>query len=89
MQFATITKRLQGDLPQGTRVAHKTGTSDVVNGLAAATNDIGLITLPDGRQLAIAVFITNSTADSATRDRVIARIARAAYDAGTQMPRSN
>jgi beta-lactamase class A len=86
MQFATITKRLQGDLPKGTRVAHKTGTSDVVNGLAAATNDIGLITLPDGRQLAIAVFITNSTADSATRDRVIARIAKAAYDAGTQMP---
>jgi beta-lactamase class A len=84
MKFATITRRLSGDLPAGTIVAHKTGTSDVVNGLAAATNDIGLITLPDGRQLAIAVFITDSTAPAATRDRVIARLARAVYDAAVR-----
>jgi beta-lactamase class A len=49
-----------------------------------ATNDIGLIMLPDGRRLAIAVFITDSTADEATRDAVIARIAKAAYDEGIQ-----
>ena len=60
---------------------HKPGTSGMDHGLAAATNDIGLITLPDGRRLAIAVFVTDSTADDATRDAVIARIARAAYDA--------
>ena len=35
----------------------------------------------DGRRLAIAVFITGSRADQATREEVIARIARAAYDA--------
>ena len=80
MRSAALAKRLPGDLPPGTIVAHKTGTSDVVKGLAAATNDIGLISLPDGRQLAIAVFITDSTADAATRDKVIARIARAVYD---------
>jgi beta-lactamase class A len=73
--------RLQGDLPAGTGVAHKSGTSDVDAGVAHATNDIGLITLPDGRQLAVAVFLTDSTADDATRDKVTARIARAAYDA--------
>ncbi len=39
------TKRLDGDLPVGTRVAHKSGTSDVDNGVAHATNDIGLIPL--------------------------------------------
>lgn len=73
--------RLKGDLPEGTHVAHKSGSSDVDNGVAHATNDIGLITLPDGRQLAIAVFVTDSTADGATRNKVIARIAKAAYDA--------
>jgi beta-lactamase class A len=84
MRSASLAKRLPGDLPPGTIVAHKTGTSDVVKGLAAATNDIGLIILPDGRQLAIAVFITDSTADAPTRDKVIARIARVIYDAAAR-----
>jgi beta-lactamase class A len=78
------TKRLEGDLPAGTRVAHKSGTSDIDNGVAHATNDVGLIPLSDGRRLAIAVFVTDSTADEATREHVIARIARAAYDASLQ-----
>ncbi len=78
------TGRLDGDLPAGTRVAHKSGSSDVEKGVAAATNDIGLVSLPDGRQLAIAVFVTDSTADESTRKQAIARIARAAYDAATQ-----
>lgn len=76
--------RISRQLPPGTAVAHKTGTSDVDNGLAHATNDIGLITLPDGRRLAIAIFVTDSRADEATRTNVIARIARAAYDAAVQ-----
>ncbi len=84
MTPALRTKRLEANLPAGTRVAHKSGTSDVDHGLAHATNDIGLIPLPDGRRIAIAVFVTDSTADQATREQVIARIARAAYDAGLQ-----
>jgi beta-lactamase class A len=79
------TKRLDGDLPEGVLVAHKSGTSDVDHGVAHATNDIGLIPLPDGRRIAIAVFVTDSTADEATREQVIARIARAAYDASPQV----
>ena len=78
------TKRLEGNLPTGTHVAHKSGTSDVDDGVAHATNDIGLISIPDGRRIAIAVFVTDSTADEATREQVIARIARAAYDASLQ-----
>lgn len=84
MQPSGLTNRLQADLPPGTLVAHKSGTSDIDNGVAHATNDIGLITLPDGRQLAIAVFLTDSTANDATREKIIAQIARAAYDAGRQ-----
>ena len=81
MHPANTAKRLQGDLPQGTIAAHKSGTSDTTDGLTPATNDIGLIPMPDGRQLAIAVFVTDAMADEATREKVIARIARAVYDA--------
>ena len=56
------------------------------NGVAHATNDIGLIPLPDGRRIAIAVFVTDATADQVTREHVIARIARAAYDAARPSP---
>ena len=73
--------RIKGDLPAGTVVWHKTGLSFTDDGLTHATNDIGLIALPDGRRLAIAIFVTDSKADEATRESVIARIARAAYDA--------
>jgi beta-lactamase class A len=79
--------RIKGELPSGTVVMHKTGTSGSAEGLTNATNDIGLITLPDGRRLAIAVFVSDSSADEATRDAVIARIAKAAYDAAVEPSR--
>ncbi len=84
MQWMTGTqtgpKRIKGLLPPGTRVAHKTGSSGTTNGLTRATNDVGLITLPDGRHLAVAVFISDSTAPEEVRDAVIAKLARAAWD---------
>jgi beta-lactamase class A len=72
-------KRLKGLLPANTTVAHKTGTDATRNGLTRATNDIGIVTLPNGRHLAIAVFIKDSTADETTREATIARIAQAAW----------
>lgn len=80
IESPTGPKRLKGFLPKGTIVAHKTGTSGARNGITAATNDIGIITLPDGRHLAIAVFVSNSPADEKTREEVIAKIAKAAWD---------
>ena len=74
-------KRLKAQLPPGTAVAHKTGTSGTRNGITAATNDIGLISLPGGRRLAIAVFVTNAKASPETIESVIAKIGKAAYDA--------
>ena len=73
-------KRLTGELPAGTVVAHKTGTGGTRDGITSATNDIGIITLPDGRHLAVAVFVSDSSADEATRESVIARIAKVAWD---------
>lgn len=79
-QSRTGSKRLKARLPAGTVVAHKSGTSGTVAGMAAATNDIGLVTLPDGRHLAVAAFVSDSPADEATREGVIAGLARAAWD---------
>ncbi len=77
--------RLRAGLPPGTVLAHKTGSSGTHEGVTAATNDIGLVTLHDGRKLAIAVFVTDSRADEATRESIIARIAQAVYDQATFM----
>ena len=78
---AASPKRIRGDLPPGTIVAHKSGSSGTEKGMTAATNDVGLIKLPDGRRLAIAIFITNSPRNTAALEPVIAGIAKAIYDA--------
>jgi beta-lactamase class A len=53
-------------LPPGTRVEHKTGTGDL-------TDDVGFITLADGRRIAVAIFANGGT----NRPRTIAEAARA------------
>jgi beta-lactamase class A len=73
-------KRLKGELPTGTVVAHKTGTGGTRDGITSATNDIGIITLPNGTHLAVAVFVSDSSANDDTRDAIIARLAKAAWD---------
>ncbi|HEX9104380.1 MAG TPA: serine hydrolase, partial [Polyangia bacterium] len=64
--------------------AHKTGSSGSAGGLTRATNDIGVITLPDGRHLAVAVLVSDSRAGEPACEAVIARLARAAYDWATR-----
>ena len=66
--------RLKGLLPKGTPVAHKTGT---IGGVA---NDVGFITLPDGRRFAIVVYTKSSTTPVADQDRAIAEVSRTLYD---------
>ncbi len=71
----TGANRLKGLLPPGTVIGHKTGT------VGSSTNDVGVITLPDGAgRVAVSVFIKGSTDTGAERERIIAHIARAAYD---------
>jgi beta-lactamase class A len=72
-------KRIKGLLPPGTVVAHKTGTG-ATEGIVRALNDIGVVTLPDGRKLAIAVFISDTKLDHDACEAVIAKISRAAWD---------
>ncbi len=68
--------RIRGLLPKGTPVLDKTGT------VGRGANDAGLVTLPGGRgEIAVVVLVQGSEATPRERDRVIARIARAAFDA--------
>ena len=77
-------RRIKGLLPPGTRLAHKTGTAGTYNGLTRATNDAGIITLPDGSHLAISVFVADSYDSQKKREMTIARAAKAAYDYWTK-----
>lgn len=73
--------KIKGQLPLGTLVGHKTGSSFRNSaGLKAAENDLGFIILPSGKRLSIAVFIVNSMEDDKTNAEMIAQIAKVAYD---------
>jgi beta-lactamase class A len=67
--------RIRARLPAATTVADKTGT------LGGSVNDVGVITLPNGKgQIVCCVFIKKSELPFAAREKVIADIARAIYD---------
>ena len=67
----TGSNRIRGILPPGATVENKTGT---LNGY---TGDVGFLTLPDGRRVAVAFFARGGD----NRAGVIATAARAIYDA--------
>ena len=68
--------RIKGMLPPGTPVAHKTGT------FPGTTNDVGIVDLPDGTHMAIAIYIKKSVkVEGPDLEGTVAQIARAAYDA--------
>ena len=74
-ETTTGATKIKSLLPKNTVFAHKTGWSGTnKDGLTGATNDIGIVTLPNGKQFAIAVFVTNSMEKETTNDRMIAEI---------------
>jgi beta-lactamase class A len=79
--------RLRAGLPAGARLAHKTGTGETISGLNVATNDVGIVTLPDGAHLVVAVMTSKIPGDGAARDRVIARVAQEVTAAYTRRDR--
>jgi beta-lactamase class A len=82
-QATTGLHRLRGGLPPGTPVADKSGTGPA----GTATNDVGIITLPSGKgHLAMAVLVVGSKAPLEAQEKVIADLARAAYDAYVLSP---
>lgn len=66
--------RMKAQLPEGTQIAHKTGT------LNNTASDVGLIKTSDGRTMAVAIYVTGQ-GGKPNRDARIANIARTIYDA--------
>lgn len=80
-ETSTARKRIKGLLPPGTIVAHKTGTSDTnAEGITAAVNDIGIVTLPGGKHFAISIFVSNSKENEEENEKIIADVSKAAWD---------
>ena len=69
--------RLKAGFPAGASLAHKTGTARTDQGMTPAVNDIGIVTLADGRRYAVAVFLSGATLDAADREKILADVARA------------
>jgi beta-lactamase class A len=74
-------KRIMGALPDNTIVAHKTGTGNTsAEGRTAATNDVGIITLPDGRHYALVVYVSDYKGGIARGEKTIADISKAVWN---------
>lgn len=80
-ETSTGKNKIKGKLPQGTLVAHKTGSSGVNNqGITAADNDIGIVKMPNGKYFIISIFVSNSKENEETNQKIISDIAKAAWD---------
>lgn len=66
-------RRIPAQMPYDARVSHKTGS------LNNTSSDVGLIECPDGRVIAVAIYVTGQGTRAAREDK-IAEIARALYD---------
>jgi beta-lactamase class A len=62
--------------PHEVRLAHKGGGTPTDLGFTAATNDLAIATLPDGRRYALAGFLAGSTATERQRAALFADAAR-------------
>ncbi|BDI59575.1 serine hydrolase [Qipengyuania nanhaisediminis] len=75
-------RRIPASMPGEARVSHKTGS------LNNTSSDIGIIESPDGRAIAVAIYVTGQGSRLA-RERRIAAIARALYDGFSARARQN
>jgi len=81
-QVRTGPQRLRGGLAPGWSIGHKTGSGQILNGVQAGYNDIGILTSPEGRHYAVAVMIGRTSVPNLTRMHMMQNVTRAviAYD---------
>lgn len=81
IESPTGKNRLKGFLPTVAIVAHKTGSSGKnKEGITGAVNDIGIIVLPNGDAIAVAVFVKDTPDPDDVSESVISRIAKEVWD---------
>lgn len=77
---STGLNKIVEQLPNSTKIAHKTGSSGHnKQGLIGAENDIAIITLPNGKTYAIAIFVSNSTESYDETCRLISEISKKTF----------
>ncbi len=74
-------ERLNGGLGTGWTLAHKTGTGQHLGPLQVGTNDVGILTAPDGHAYAVAVLVGSSTQPLVVREGLMRQVARAVAQA--------
>jgi len=75
-QTVTFPDRLKAGVPKDWKIGHKTGTSSTWKGVTAATNDVAILTAPDGHILSVVVFIADSREHPPRRAALMATAAR-------------
>lgn len=84
----TSTGFIKNKLPKEVVVAHKTGHSGYnEDKVSAATNDVGIMVLPNGRKVAFALFITDSREPAETNANLITDIAMLLYHRAKEQER--
>jgi beta-lactamase class A len=81
LSTSTGKNKLVEQLPKDTSVARKTGSSGKNDaGLTGAENEIAIVTLPNGKHYAIAVFVSNSTETDVVNCKMISDISKTVWD---------
>ena len=78
---STGLNKIVEQLPKYAKVAHKTGSSGRNDaGLTGAENDIAIITLPNGKTYAIAIFVSDSTESYDVNCKMISDISKVVFE---------
>jgi beta-lactamase class A len=81
LSTSTGLNKMVEQLPKNTPVARKTGASGKNKaGLTGAENEIGIVTLPNGKHYALTVFVSNSMETDAANCRMISDISKEVWE---------
>ncbi len=81
LETNTGANKIVAQLPAGTWVAHKTGSSGKdQKGMTIAENDIGIIALSNGKKYALSVLISDSMESEQVNTKMIADISKIVFD---------
>ena len=69
--------RLRGGLQPGWSLSHKTGTGQILDGVQAGYNDIGILTAPDGKSYSVAVMIKKTSTPLPVRMTLMNNVVKA------------
>ncbi len=83
VETSTGANKIKALLPEGSEIAHKSGSSGKnEKGEVPASNDIGIVTLPNGKRFSIVVMVSSKkkNTDEGECEKIIAQIAKIAWD---------